>query len=281
MPAARNRRPAPAGISCKRSGNKSALGLVPVCQQEETLSRKTLTLVVLASGAALAQPAAPGFDVASIRASQGGKGSGIETRPGSLTTRNVPLSLCIQWAYQIQPYQISGPGWIDDARFDILAKAGASVPDAELRRMMQALLADRFKLVIHRETKEMPALILTLVNRPHKLQPAEKEGPGSFQSGKMRLTGQGATLGQLTEFLSREVHVPVIDETGLSGRFNYSLDINAYVTEEMQKSPGIPIEAPSIIKDAIQAQLGLKVESRKAPIEVLIVDHVERTPAEN
>lgn len=231
----------------------------------------------------MAQPAAAGFDVASIRASQA-KGKGvIDALPGSLTMRNTGLSTCIRWAYDLQPYQISGPGWIDEERFDILAKAGSSASQAALRRMLQALLADRFKLAVHRETRELPALILTLGSRPHKLEVAAQEGSPSFETGKLVLTGRGATLGQLTEFLSREVHIPILDETGLKGRFNYSLDINSYVTDEMLKAagPGIPIEAPGIIKAAIEAQLGLKVESRKAPIEVLVVDRVERTPTEN
>jgi uncharacterized protein (TIGR03435 family) len=101
----------------------------------------------------------------------------------------------------------------------------------------------------------------------------------------MNLTGQGATIGQLTEFLSQELRNPIIDQTGLTGRFNYFLDINAYVTEEMKKSGGPgggpPPEADTIVAQAIQAQLGLKLDSKKAPVEMFVIDHVTRTPTEN
>jgi uncharacterized protein (TIGR03435 family) len=101
----------------------------------------------------------------------------------------------------------------------------------------------------------------------------------------MNLTGRGATIAQLTTFLSHELRAPIVDQTGLTGRYNYFLDINRYVTEEVMKSAGPnggpPSEAPSIIAQAMQAQLGLRVDSKKMPIEVLIVDRVERTPTEN
>jgi uncharacterized protein (TIGR03435 family) len=228
--------------------------------------------------------AAQTFEVASIRAAQPGKQS-MEVVPGSVTMRGVPMTACIRWAYNVQDFQISGPGWLNEARFDIAAKAGTQAPEAELRRMMQALLAERFKLAVHSETKEVPALILTVGKNGHKLKSNQVEGSPSFKSGKLNLTGQGATIGQLTEFLSREMRQPVIDQTGLTGRFDYFLDINAYVTDEIRKTEGPgggpPAEAPSIIAQAIQAQLGLKIDGRKAPVEVLVIDRIEKTPSEN
>ena len=107
----------------------------------------------------------------------------------------------------------------------------------------------------------------------------------SFKTGKLSLTGEGATVGQLTEFLSRELRDAIIDRTGLTGRYNYTLDINAYITEEIMKSAGAdggpPTEAASIIAQAVQAQLGLKLESKKAPVEIVVVDHAERVPTGN
>jgi uncharacterized protein (TIGR03435 family) len=99
----------------------------------------------------------------------------------------------------------------------------------------------------------------------------------------MSLTGTGATLGELTLFLSRELREPVIDQTGLRGLFNYTLDINAYVTDEIRKSggDGPPLEANSIIAQAMQAQLGLKVEAKKVAVFMLVVDHLEKSPTEN
>jgi uncharacterized protein (TIGR03435 family) len=240
-----------------------------------------MALVSVGGGAWAAGRAA--FEVASIRPAQSGRES-IEFAPGSLTMRNVRLSACVRWAYDVPEYQFSGPAWLDEARFDIVAKAGTAASEAELRSMLQTLLADRFQLAIHRETKELPALILTVARNGHKLKPNPVEGAPSFKTGKMNLTGQGATLAQLTTFLSREMRQPVIDHTGLTGRFDYFLDINAYVNEEMLKNAGPngpPAEAPAIIAHAIQAQLGLKVEPKKMPIEMLVVDRMEKTPSEN
>jgi len=193
------------------------------------------------------------------------------------------MNTCIGWAFNIQDAQIIGPNWLSDVAFDIFAKSAGPAPEAELRKMLQTLLADRFKLAFHRETREIPALILVVSSKGHKLKPADKPGEPSFKTGKMSLTGEGATLSELTQFLSHELREPVIDQTGLKGLFNYTLDINAYVTDEIKKSggDGPPLEANSIIASAMQEQLGLKVEAKKTPVTMLIVEHLEKSPTEN
>jgi len=223
------------------------------------------------------------FDVASIRPAQTGRES-IAAEPGTVTMRNTRLSACIRWAYGVHEYQLSGPGWIDEARFDIVAKAAEPAPEADLRLMMQTLLAERFNLAFHREKKELPALVMTVAKNGHKLTPTDIEGKPSFQTGKMNLTGRGATLSQLTDFLSGQIHQPIVDQTGLTGRFNYFLDINAYVNEEMLKAAGPngpPQEASAIVAQAVQSQLGLHIESKKMPVEMFVVDAMEKTPTEN
>jgi uncharacterized protein (TIGR03435 family) len=223
------------------------------------------------------------FDVASIRPAQSGRES-TTVEPGAVTMRNTRLSACVRWAYGVQEYQVSAPGWLNETRFDIVAKAGTPAADAELRLMMRTLLTDRFKLTFHRETKELPALVMTVGKNGHKLTPTEVEGTPTFKTGKMNLTGQGATLSQMVDFLTGEIHQPLIDQTGLTGKFNYFLDINAYVNEEMLKAAapnGPPHEAASIIAQAMQSQLGLKVESKKMPIEMFVIDAMEKAPTEN
>jgi uncharacterized protein (TIGR03435 family) len=243
--------------------------------------RIVTTLLFLYSLAALAQAATPpSFEVASVRASQPGEES-IVTGPASLTMKNVHLIACIRWAYNVEEIQVSGPDWLNEGTFDVFAKSAGEVKVAELREMLKTLLAERFKLKAHSEMKEMQALVVTVAKNGHKMKPVEVEGSPSFQTGKMSLTGQGATVEQLVEFLSKAIHVPMVDQTGLTGRYNYFLDINAYVTEEMRKSQGPPPEANTIIATAMQEQLGLKVEGRKTPIEMVIVEHMEKTPTEN
>ena len=250
--------------------------------------RTAASLILYASLATFAQQAQtgaqPDFEVASVRAGQPGRES-IEHEPGSLRMRNARLTSCIRWAYDVLEYQVSGPAWMNDAWFDISAKAASPVSEAELRRMLQTLLAKRFQLTFHREIKDAPVLILTVGRNGHKLQPVEAEGSPSFTTGKLNLTGRGATLAQLTQFLSREIRYPIVDQTGLSGRYNYVLDINSYITDEIRRSSGPnggpPPDAPGIIAQAMQAQLGLKLDPKKAPIEMLIIDHVEKSPTEN
>lgn len=241
--------------------------------------------ILISLGCALAQQAPEsGFEVASIKLGDPGR-EAIEATPTSLNMRHIRLTNCIAWAYKMAEYQVSGPGWMNDAWYEVWAKTGEPVKDPELRAMLQKLLSERLGLSLHRQNKEMSALILTVGKNGHKMEAAEKEGSPSFETGKMKLKGQGATIAQLTEFLSRELRFPVVDQTGLTGLFNYSLDINAYVTEEILKTSapggGPPTDAPTIVAQAMQAQLGLKLDSKKASIEVLNIDHVEKTPTGN
>jgi len=246
---------------------------------------RAVIVFTFASLAVFGQAAAtPAFEVASIRVGEPGR-EAIEVVPGSLTMRHVRLTACIRWAYGVPEFQVSGPAWMNDVWFDISAKAGSPASEADLRLMLQTLLADRFKFASHRQVKEIPALILTVGKNGHKLQPVDVEGSPSFKTGKLNLIGQGATLRQLTEFLAREIRNPIIDQTGLTGRFNYTLDINSYITDEIRKSQGPnggpPPDAPSIIAQAMQAQLGLRLDAKKAPVEMIVVDHLEKTPTEN
>jgi len=124
-------------------------------------------------------------------------------------------------------------------------------------------------------------MILTVAKSGHKLKEVDAEGSPSFSTGKLNLTGKGATIAQLITFLSREIRLPIVDQTGLTGRYDYFMDINAYITDEMRNQSGPPVEAPSIIANALQGQLGLKVEAKKTPLEVLVVDKMEKTPTDN
>ena len=242
------------------------------------------SLIIFGSAIAVCQkPASPSFDVASVRPSTNGRQS-IEATASGLTVRNTRLSGCIAWAYGVQDYQVSGPSWLNEERFDIVAKTPTAAPPADVRVMLQSLLAERFHLELHHQTKELPALVMTVAKSGHKLKAVETEGTPSFTTGKMNLTGRGATLAQLTNFLSNELRMPVIDETGLTGRFDYFLDINAFITDDIRKnmpSDGPPMEAGGIIAAAVKEQLGLKVDSRKSTVDVLVVDRIEKTPTEN
>ena len=150
--------------------------------------KHTVLLLALAISTLLAfgQPGAapPAFEVASVRihkaasAEEPGNGRWMQTSPGGLTIRNAKLLWCLGWAYDERDWLILGPEWINSERYDIVAKTGGAVPLSQLKLMLQTLLVERFKLVLHRETKEFPVAVLVLAkNGPRNLEPAAAIGP--------------------------------------------------------------------------------------------------------
>jgi uncharacterized protein (TIGR03435 family) len=228
----------------------------------------------------------------------------IQALPGGYRAVNAPLRLLIRDAYALQGFQlVGGPSWLDSERFDILAKAeGNPTPDQE-RLMLRTLLAERFALSVHAETRELPlyAMVMTRADgRPGPRlrrtgadcseapvwqgtgpppsrdpdSPCSAAGPGS--GGGMRF--RGVTLEAFAKFLATPAQRPVIDRTGLTGLFDIELELTA----ELGPPPPPPGEAdrvdrsfaPSIFT-ALQEQLGLKLDSRRGPIDVIVIDRVE------
>lgn len=244
--------------------------------------------MALAAVCALAQTATPSFEVATVRAPAPNTPYSLDIAAGSLTMRNARMRTILRWAYDIQEPQIVGPDaliqMMDQMRFDISAKAVATATEAEMRVMLQTLLAERFQLKVHQEKREIPAFVLTVAKGGHKLKPPTGEGPPRFTTGNMNLTGERATIAQLTEFLARQLRAPIVDQTNLTGQYNYFLDILADVTPEVlegARGGRVPLEAPAIIGSGLQGQLGLKLDSLKAPVPVIVLDGMEKEPSAN
>jgi uncharacterized protein (TIGR03435 family) len=256
-----------------------------------------VTLVVFTAAGAFGQTAgaAPAFEVASIRVSQIGKAGGegsrrenIQVSPGTVTMRNVSLRSGIRWAYHVFDYQVTGPDWLGSERFDIVGKSAGPVAEDQLRVMLQALLAERFKLALHHETKEFKAYVLLVGKNGPKFHETQTEGEVSIQPNQARMSVaiQRAPVSQLAEMLSNLLRAPVLDQTGLKGRYDITIDVAKYVAEFGGKhGEGAAAEAPpdplSIVTMALQEELGLKLESRKMPLDLLIVDHADKAPVEN
>ena len=230
------------------------------------------------------------FDVASIHPSElarrGGEGRGMEViqpSPDSLTMRNVSLKGAMRWAYHVSYAQVQGPGWLDGDRFDISARAGASVTDDQLRAMLQALLADRFKMEVHRQTKEIQAYVLTVGKNGPKFHESATRGESAIEPQKDRLaiSVQRTQIGQLTDVLSRILQTPVVDSTGLTGRYDVTIDAGKYIEDLKPPAGGGIPDVLSVLMRGIQEELGLKLEAKKMPLELIIVDRAERTPSEN
>ena len=191
---------------------------------------------VLLVSAAVAQPA---FDVASVRASEGGKGEGsrrenIQASPDSLNMRNVSLKSAIHWAYHVMSLSSLGAGLDQFDRYDISAKAGGAVSEDQLRLMLQALLAERFKLTLHRETKELPAYLLVAAKggiKFHESQTSDGEPIVNPDKASMTVEVKGVTATQFVEMLSNFLHAPVINNTGLAGRYDAKINVAKYIPD--------------------------------------------------
>ena len=218
------------------------------------------------------------FEVASVKPSNPAHDqsiSGVETKRGRLTATNVTLKRCILGAYGIRPHQIiGGPDWLDADTFDIVAKAEEPVGDEVLSKMMQTLLADRFKLAFHRETRTMQAFVLEASRNAPKIEKAEG-GEWKAVSRRGGLDAENTSMNQFAELLSRQMDLPVVNLTGIEGVFNLKLKWTPEGAAAAQQ-----VDAPPTIFTAIQEQLGLRLRSQKTPIEVLIIDHAEK-PGEN
>jgi len=186
----------------------------------------------------------PTFEVASIKASQTPPGRGlaslredINTDPARLTMVNVSLSTAIRWAYKLGVYEIGGPDWFSNARFDITAKAASPVADDQLRLMLQALLKERFKLEVHRQVKDISGYALVVGKNGTKLHPEEGGGEGSMTGAALMFEGHKMPLSRLTDLVSSVLKTPVRDMTGLDGFYDFKLDMRPYFGGSAARGP--------------------------------------------
>jgi uncharacterized protein (TIGR03435 family) len=239
---------------------------------------RVLILAMLAVAAQAQQPAARvEFEVASVKPgdptdpSSSGRGT-----PGSMEMRNATLKTLVRSAYGLNEYQVAGgPKWLDSARFTVNAKFPAGTPRPQIHLMMQSLLADRFQLETHRETKNLREYALVVAPGGHKLQEASQDDRQRARSsqGPRMIRAWGSTVSSLADMLISVVGAPVIDRTGIEGLYNFKLDF-----APLQGMPAEDDTAQSIFT-AVQ-QLGLKLEAITGPVEVLVIDRAEK-PSEN
>jgi uncharacterized protein (TIGR03435 family) len=248
--------------------------------------RAVASLAVCVAGAVYGQSAVgQQFEVASIKPSNADSGSsGIESGHGRIHGINVTLKRCIMGAYGIGPNQVlGGPDWITSDLFDITAKAEQPVGGAALMSMLQTLLADRFKLALHREATPIQAYVLEIAKSGPKLEKGDGQGART-NSGRGEIVATNATLDRFSEILSRQMDLPVVNHTGLQGVFNLKVRWTPESAPPAKPPEGPIIEGPIIegpsIFTAIQQQLGLRLHAQKVSIEVLVIDRAER-PSEN
>jgi uncharacterized protein (TIGR03435 family) len=190
-------------------------------------------------------------------------------------------------AYEVQSDQVQGcPRWCDSDLFDVIAKAkDQNVTTAQVERMLQKLLADRFKLVLHRETRERPGLVLTVAKNGPKLKLAgEDETESATRTGNIR-TFQKMSIQGLVNFLAINAKQPIVDKTGLKGLYNFTIDLtpNDPLPAAGRGQPTAADPGNTLfyrLGVAVEDQLGLKLESQRVSVENLVIDSVEH-PSEN
>ena len=229
----------------------------------------------------------PSFEAASIKPSKPtGGGRSVLTGPGGrLTAEDATLRMLAAYAFQVREFQITGgPRWMDTDRFDIVAKPQTAARPEEARAMLQTLLADRFRFRFHRESREMPVLALVVGKNGPRLKEAKGDSGAAtrgLQGGRGQLTGLGADMGMLAGRLAAALKQPVVDRTGLGGRYDFKLQWTpdpppARVPEEFASAPP---PGPSLFA-SLEQQLGLRLERQKGAVEFLVIDGAER-PGEN
>ena len=252
--------------------------------------------------AAVAVVSSQVFEVASVKPNKPGVTSvSMRMQPGGrLNLLNVTVLDIIRFAYAVQPFQIDGgPSWLESERYDVLAKVDgeiAPLPPGQIgpvQVMAQNLLAERFKLKAHRQTRDAPAYALVLARDDRKLgkqiaashvdcvavlkammaggRAGPPAGPGGAQcrlstAGPGNVRGTDVSIGQLAQLLSVQLQRQVVDRSGLTGMFSFELSFAADQTNDPDR--------PSIFT-ALQEQLGLKLESQRAPLDMVIIDSIE------
>jgi uncharacterized protein (TIGR03435 family) len=251
--------------------------------------------------------------------------------PTQVTFTNMSLTGLLTVAYGVREYQVTAPAWMDSARFDIVAKIPAGATKDDFKLMLQNLLAERFKLVTHKDSKEVPVYALLVGKNGPKLKESPKDAPPAEDApapgrgpigppqrdkngfpilrggrgniifmgpnGRLQMVGGHVTIANLAANLSGQLGRPVIDMTGLTGEYDYQME---FTREGLTSPRGLPPPPPGAgpgeagrgpsadagepgpsIFTALQDQLGLKLESRKGPMDLIVVDSCEKTPTEN
>ncbi len=228
-----------------------------------------------------AQSAPPGFETASIHPNPRVERQEAQVSPGNLVMRNQPMFFLVQWAWDLTPAQIDAPPWFADDCFDIVAKATGPADETQMRLMLQTLLADRFGLKLHKEARVMPVYAITLAKGGPKFQESTTEGSFTLERKiPVILNLHHARMSDLAQGISGEVRTPVVDATGLKGRYEIHLDLSAYLNRTGGAGDG-QFDMMSILFSGFQDLLGLKLEARKQSVDVLVIDHAEKTPTEN
>jgi uncharacterized protein (TIGR03435 family) len=240
-----------------------------------------IIVVILTAGSGL-RAQSLSFEVATVNVNR--SSDGISSYPrlmnGTVTAVNTTLSKILQVAYGLGALQIIGADWINSDRFDLQGKSPEGVPDSDVMPMLQSLLNERFHLSAHLEEKEVPVYNLVVAKEGPKFQPFDPSHPPPVppRNGASAMIVGPMTMIQLAGSLTSAAGRPVMNKTGLDGKYFCAV---AFSPLTAQSTGNTSDSGPLDIFQAVQEQLGLKLESAKTPLDILVVDHAERIPREN
>jgi len=260
---------------------------------------QSLAAAVALSAVAIVQAAdQPKFETASVKRTDRCEFN-TSIDPGSIALKGVPLKPVLVEAFKVRTDQIEGPPWLDSDCFEIFAKMPEGSTRDQLPAMLQSLLAERFKLAVHKEDRPTRGYALVVDKGGPKCKETGKDGVLNFpgmRAGTMAIrrgvkTGgfKGSmTMAGLARYLSGVGYGPVADETGLTGKYDIDLawarDPAFEPVPEYARADAAPDEPPAPAADlfsAVRESLGLKLEARKNPVEFIVIDRIERVPTEN
>ncbi len=227
------------------------------------------------------------FEVASVKPAKPYKGGPIDISvkggpgtddPGRIVFSNAAMSVLLISAFGVEYYQLSGPDWLPQDMFDVTVKVPPGATKDQVKIMLRNLLAERFGLAFHREKRDMNAWVLTAGNGGLK-----QSEPGT----KANLTCKKCSMAQFADRLGQPGGKPVFDATGLTGIYDFALSYEPdYGVCKGCDGPPPPaasasVDTPPILRVALRQQLNLKLEQKKMPVDVVVIDRLERTPSEN
>ena len=254
-----------------------------ICQSTARSIRRASSagMIVLLAGAVVAQQnSRPAYEAASVKLNNSGSGNTASNgSKGQVVFTNQTLKRLIERAYGVKPFQVTGPAWMETVHFDIAAKYPPDTTNDDRTLMLRTLLEERFQLAVHRESKDMPGYALVVAKGGFKLKPVEPGGSDTnSQGGRVKtLTAKKTSMAQLADFVARRLGENVVDKTGIDGVYDFELRW----TDDDQNPNSNDADPAPLLVTAIQETLGLRLQPQKVPVEMVIVDHVERAPTAN
>jgi len=224
----------------------------------------------------------PAYEAASLKLNTSDSGStGVHETTGQIVFENMPLDRLLAQAFGVRPPEIVGPSWLPETRLDIMAKFPPAASGDDRMLMLRGLLEERLKLAIHRENRDLPGFAMVVAKGGFKLKPAE---PGSHTTshngGRIQtVTATKTSMEFLAGLVTRYLGQIVVDKTGIDGVYDFELRwTNDDRPAGREAVPGDPVPT---LPDALEERLGLRLQPQKVSTEVVVVDHIERTPIEN